>query len=101
MTPEGKVKAEIKKAFARFTNVWYFMPVTGGYGKSGVPDFVVCVSGKFFAVEAKAEDGSTTALQDMTLRDIRYAGGATLVVLGTVGVSALESYLLFLGGKLK
>jgi hypothetical protein len=56
------------------------MPVTGGYGNSGVPDFLVCLRGRFYAIECKANGGKTTALQEKHLADIRDAGGVSLVV---------------------
>ncbi len=59
---------------------YYAMPVTGGYGSSGVPDFLVCLRGRFYAIECKANGGKTTALQDKHLADIRGAGGVSLVV---------------------
>lgn len=40
MTPEAKVKAKVVKVLKEF-GVYYFYPVTGGFGRSGVPD--ICV----------------------------------------------------------
>jgi ABC-type phosphonate transport system ATPase subunit len=54
--------------------------VTGGYGKSGVPDIVGSYNGKFFGIECKAGKGKTTALQDLNLRQIAIAGGIAAVV---------------------
>ena len=56
------------------------MPMTGGYGNSGVPDFLVCYRGAFVAIECKANGGKTTALQDKHLADIRGAGGVSLII---------------------
>ena len=78
-TPEAKVKAKIK-AILKAHNIYYAMPIGTGYGNSGVPDFLCCVNGKFLAVEAKAGKGTTTALQEKNLREIREAGGLTLVI---------------------
>lgn len=79
MTPEGKVKAAVKKVLEA-QGVWYFMPTTGGYGRSGVPDIICCVNGFFLAIECKAGRGETTALQDRELGKICSAGGAALVI---------------------
>ena len=46
MTPEGKVKAKIKKVL-KDKDIYYVMPATGGYGNSGAPDFLICLNGKF------------------------------------------------------
>jgi hypothetical protein len=78
-TPEGKVKAKVK-AILNKHDIYYFMPATGGYGRSGVPDFICCVSGKFLAVECKAGNNKTTALQDREIGRIRQQGGAALVI---------------------
>ena len=40
MTPEAKVKEKVKKALKNM-GAYYAMPATGGYGSSGVPDFLV------------------------------------------------------------
>lgn len=79
-TPEAKVKAKIKKILEE-NNVYYAMPIGTGYGRSGVPDFLCCVDGKFLAIEAKATDkDKPTALQERELQHIRNAEGETLVV---------------------
>ena len=82
MTPEGKVKAQVKKILDAYKSplVYYFMPTTGGYGRSGIPDFVGCVYGNFFAIECKAGKGKTTALQDRELARIHNAYGISLVI---------------------
>jgi pantoate kinase len=78
-TPEAKVKEKIKKILKEH-GVYYAMPMGTGYGNSGVPDFLCCVSGKFLAIEAKAGKGIPTALQEKNLRDIKAAGGLAMVV---------------------
>ena len=79
MTPEGKVKAKVKATLDKL-GVYYFMPTTGGYGRSGIPDIIGCRNGVFFAIECKANGGKTTALQDKELKRIREGGGFALIV---------------------
>ena len=79
MTPEKKVKAEVVKVLKSF-GAYYFYPVTGGYGASGVPDIVGCYKGNFFAVECKAGKGKTTALQEKNITQIKATGGLAIVV---------------------
>lgn len=79
MTPEKKVKNAVV-AILKEVDCYYFFPVTGGYGASGVPDIVGCFRGKFFAIECKAGKGKTTALQDKNLERIRACGGAAIIV---------------------
>jgi len=78
MTPEGKVKAEIKKVLAEY-GCWYFMPAMNGYGRSGIPDFVGCYEGAFFAIEAKSEDGKLTPNQEREIAAIQKADGYVAV----------------------
>jgi Holliday junction resolvase len=78
-TPESKVKAKIK-AILKAHGVYYAMPIGTGYGNSGVPDFLCCLNGKFFAIEAKAGKGTTTSLQEKNLKNIIESGGDAWVV---------------------
>ena len=79
MTPEAKVK---KKVVAQLKEMgaYYFYPVTGGYGFSGVPDIVGCYKGIFFGIECKSGSNKPTALQDKNLTDIRNQKGIAVVI---------------------
>lgn len=79
MTPEGKVKAAVKRLLEE-KGVYYFMPVSNGMGRHGIPDVICCANGYFMGIECKAGKGKTTALQERELERIRYAGGEALVV---------------------
>ena len=78
-TPEGKVKAAVRKMLDRH-GVYHFMPPGMGFGRAGIPDIICCMQGKFIAIECKAGKGKTTALQDRELDAIRAAGGMAMVV---------------------
>lgn len=78
MTPEGKVKAEIK-AYLDSIGAYYFMPVQMGYGVRGTPDFLVCWRGKFIGIEAKASTGKPSAFQKLVAQRIAEAGGTCLM----------------------
>jgi hypothetical protein len=78
-TPEGKVKAKVK-VILKEVGAYYTMPVTGGFGTSGAPDFLVCLKGNFVGIECKAGKGKPTALQEKNLHDIAQAGGQALVI---------------------
>ena len=99
-TPEGWVKDRIKEILdAR--KLKYFMPMTMGYGKSGEPDFDVCLYGISVKVEAKEDalrhrrgeritrgprkgqvvrQGGPTVLQQQVMCEVRASGGITLLV---------------------
>ena len=78
-TPEKKVK-ELVTRHLKELGCYYFYPVTGGYGRSGVPDIVGCYNGVFFGIECKAGNNKPTALQLSNLEAIRKAGGIAVVV---------------------
>jgi Holliday junction resolvase len=80
MTPEVKVKKVVVKHL-NSVGAYYFYPVTGGFGASGVPDIVGCYKGKFFGIECKAGNNKPTTLQFQNLTKITGAtGGISLVV---------------------
>lgn len=91
MTPEGKVKKKVKEVLKKL-GAYYVMPMGTGYGNSGVPDFIFCLNGKFYAIECKAGLNAPTALQEKHLSDIWNAGGVALVV-NELNVEKLEELL--------
>lgn len=81
MTPEGERKADLKAYLATLgPRCWYYMPVPMGYGKRGVPDFLICYRGFFMAPETKREGGKSEAWQEREQAAIRAAGGQSLRV---------------------
>jgi Holliday junction resolvase len=79
MTPEAKVKKKVVAILKEY-KAYFFYPVTGGYGRSGVPDIIVCYNGCFIGIECKAGTNKPTPLQEKNLKDIQAAGGVSLVV---------------------
>lgn len=77
-TPEAKVKSKIVKIL-KAENVYYFFPATHGFGRSGVPDIVCCVSGLFLGIECKAGRNKPTELQVREIEAIRRSGGVAVV----------------------
>lgn len=80
MTPEGRVKAKVKKALDTLgRDCWRFMPVQTGYGSPAL-DFLLAVRGRFVAIETKAPGKKLTPLQETTKTAIEDAGGIVLIV---------------------
>jgi Holliday junction resolvase len=79
LTPEAKVKRVVVKQLKEL-GAYYFYPVTGGYGGSGVPDIIGCYQGRFFGIECKAGKNKPTPLQEKNLTDISNNGGIAVVV---------------------
>jgi hypothetical protein len=79
--PEAVVKDAVKKELAA-RGIWFYMPVQGGFGVVGIPDFICCWQGRMLAIETKApgKRGNTTANQDRHIANIQAAGGIALVI---------------------
>lgn len=78
-TPERKVKRKVM-ACLKDMGAYCTMPVTGGFGNSGVPDILACYKGRFVGIECKAKGGKPTALQLHNLNHICNTGGIALVI---------------------
>lgn len=95
MTPEGRVKAAVKTILDPLRDareLWYDMPVPGGWGKSSL-DFVGCHRGRFFAVETKAPGKSLTPRQELCRDQMREAGGKVFEIDGPEGLEELRAWL--------
>lgn len=86
-TPEGKVKDAVVKVLKQ-EGAYYFFPMTHGMGRSGVPDIVACVDGRFVGIECKVEGAKPTDLQQRELEAIKSAGGMGMVAYGAEGGAA-------------
>lgn len=73
---ENKVKLYLKQKESWFIKYW------GGaeYTKSGVPDILASIDGKFYGIEIKANKGKPSILQLVNLRKIRKSGGVGVLL---------------------
>lgn len=78
-TPESKVKKQVKKILDD-VGAYHFSPMMDGYGRSGVPDIIACVKGKFVGIECKAGKNEPTLLQKHNMKLINQAGGLAIVI---------------------
>lgn len=76
---EDWVKDRVKDIL-KARHAYYFMPSASQYGKSGIPDFIICLRGKFVAIETKALDDEGSPTQEEQMHKMRKAGGMTMVV---------------------
>jgi len=90
-TPEVRVKKKLVTQL-KALGAYYFYPVTGGYGASGVPDVICCYKGRFFGFECKAGANKPTKLQEINIEAIRKAGGHAIVV-NELNVGIMTQYL--------
>jgi len=92
MTPEGAIKKRVKEILAD-AGAWYCMPVGSGYGKSAVPDFIICHQGFFIAIETKAGNKQATAIQAREIERIKAAEGIAWVINET-NIAELKEWIL-------
>ncbi len=93
MTPEGKVKKQVKKILDDL-GAYHFSPMTAGFGRSGVPDIIACYKGKFIGIECKSGDNKPTLLQLRNIDDIKRNQGLAIVI----NEANIESLLAFITG---
>lgn len=76
--PETLFKERVFKDLDTLPNCWYekIQQVT----IRGTPDILLCIKGKFIAIELKTEDGKLDALQSYKLTKIQKAGGWSYTV---------------------
>lgn len=92
MTPESKVKEQVKRLLLRYA-AYYHCPVMNGMGAPSL-DFICCYQGRYFAIETKAPGGKPTQRQMLTMAAIEKAGGRTFVVDGSAeSLAAVEEFL--------
>ena len=93
MTPEGKVKAQVKKGLRPIARLWEFMPVQNGMGKPAL-DFLICVNGHFIAIETKAKGKKLTTRQEHTKAELEAAGAKVFVVDDDASCTVAVEYIL-------
>jgi hypothetical protein len=93
MTPEGKMKQAIRNVLSRFEDdVYVHMPVQYGYGAPSL-DYIGCVRGIMFAIEAKKPGGKPTVRQEGTIEHIQKAGGRVFVINNLAQLEELEQWI--------
>lgn len=80
-TPEARVKREINRIL-KHVGAYHHMPVQNGMGAPTV-DYVCCLRGRYFVIEAKAPGKWLTARQEITCKQIQDAGGAWFCIDGS------------------
>lgn len=93
MTPEGRVKEKIKAVLDNYgSDLYRYMPVPHGYGEQSL-DFIGCVHGVFFAIEAKRPGKHPTPRQEATIERMQAAGARVFVIRDEAGCKELEEWL--------
>lgn len=80
MAAEKIFENQIKNFLKSLPNTYYFKYWAGPYSKSGIPDIIACVNGRFVAIEVKAENGHPSELQKRNIRLIQESNGYAYIV---------------------
>lgn len=86
---ESEIIDKIKEYLKTVEDCFFWKEHGGMYAQTGIPDLIVCLKGKFIALEVKTETGKATVLQEITIRKIRKAGGTAQVVRSVEEVKAI------------
>jgi hypothetical protein len=61
--------------------IYYFKPRGGVYSsRRGIPDYCLCIQGRFIGLEVKTDKGQLSALQEIECEAIDRAGGHWSIV---------------------
>ena len=80
MAKEKDFQIKVEK-FLTDNNI-YFVKYWGGgtFTRSGVPDLICCIGGRFVGVELKTDNGKASELQQYNIDKIIQSGGVALVL---------------------
>lgn len=59
---------------------WVVKYFAYGYAKSGIPELLACVNGRFVAIEVKGDGDYISPVEEFTLCRIINSGGVSMVV---------------------
>ena len=61
--------------------IYYFKPRGGPYvSRKGIADYILCIKGRFIALEIKADEGKMSEYQKVEQANVKKAGGAYFIV---------------------
>lgn len=98
-TAEGWEKRDVDAFLKQLgpERCWAFKPYMAGYGKSGTPDYCLCLLGAFWSLEIKRPGKEPTAIQQRRLDEVRKAGGKAVAGTAEVVIAAMREWLIVRG----
>lgn len=73
MQPETRFKQKVQKILDLIPGLWHVKIQQKAL--RGIPDMILCINGKFIALELKVGKNKSDPLQEYTMRAITLAGG--------------------------
>src|SRR5260370_42590852 len=94
-TPEFFEKKEIDALLKKLgpRRVWSLKPYMAGFGKSGAPDYLLCLTGAFWGIEVKRPGKEPTPIQYRRIKEIRDASGHAVASTAEVVIAELSEWL--------
>jgi hypothetical protein len=94
-TPEGWEKKAVDRWLKEVGPdvVWHCKPYMAGFGKSGVPDYLLCLGGALWGLEIKRPGKDATEIQKRRMEAIRRAGGRAVAGTAEVVIHAMTEWL--------
>lgn len=89
-TPEFWEKKAIDE-YLKSIKAYNAKPSSGGFGASGTADRLVCIKGKFVAIEVKREGKEPTPIQLKRMREVRAAGGIAIAGTASTVIPQLKA----------
>ena len=72
---EKSIVAAIMRYIKTIPHCFTWKTHGGMYGTAGMPDIIICLNGRFVALEVKTSTGKLTKIQESTLNRIKDANG--------------------------
>lgn len=76
---EKQVIHELSTYLKGLRECWFMKVHGSGFQQAGVPDIIGVRRGRFFAIEAKAENGRVSRIQEYIIGKLRDAGAVCVV----------------------
>lgn len=101
MRTKEKTTKERIKDILEAENLWYCMPATGGYGRSGNFDFIINVDGAFLGVEAKRDDKEKPTQLQTDNAMAAWERGATVLLIHKDNLHLLQRAITSLRARMR
>ena len=71
---EKSIENKIKQYLSKL-NVYHYKVHGNGFQRSGIPDIIACINGKFLGLEIKKPGGIVSKLQNINIENIKKSKG--------------------------
>ena len=76
---EKSIENQIKK-YLVINKIYHYKVHGNGFQRSGIPDIIACINGRFVGIEVKKPGGIVSNLQKINIAEINKSNGVGIVV---------------------